>query len=92
PKINVSYGAISAELTNRGIVEPTIKDVSTVVSEIRVSKLPDPRTIGNAGSFFKNPIIFRDEFDLIHKQFPEIVHYLVGTEKVKVAAVLFYFV
>lgn len=86
PKLNVSYGAISTELEKRGIVAPTIKDVSTVVSEIRVSKLPDPTTIGNAGSFFKNPVISKEEFDLIHTQFPEIVHFLVGTDKVKVAA------
>lgn len=86
PKINVSYGAISAELQKRGIAEPTIKDVSTVVAEIRVSKLPDPTTIGNAGSFFKNPVISKQEFDLIHKQFPEIVHFLVGQDKIKVAA------
>jgi UDP-N-acetylmuramate dehydrogenase len=86
PKINVDYGAISAELLKRDIQHPTIKDISTVVSEIRVSKLPDPSTIGNAGSFFKNPVISKKEFDLIHKQFPEIVHFLVGEDEVKLAA------
>lgn len=86
PKINSTYGAISTELLQRGITEPTIKDISKVVSEIRVSKLPDPSTIGNAGSFFKNPVITKNNFDLIHKQFPEIVHYFVGTNYVKLAA------
>ncbi len=86
PKFNLSYGAISAELLKRAILHPTIKDISKVVSEIRVSKLPDPSTIGNAGSFFKNPVISKKEFDLIHKQFPEIVHFLVGENEVKIAA------
>jgi len=86
PKINVNYGAISAELLKRDIQHPTIKDISKVVSEIRVSKLPDPTTIGNAGSFFKNPVISKNKFDLIHKQFPEIVHFLVGENVVKLAA------
>lgn len=86
PQINVAYGAISAELLKRAIQYPTIKDVSTIVSEIRVSKLPDPSTIGNAGSFFKNPVISKKEFDLIHKQFPEIVHFLVDKNEVKLAA------
>ena len=54
---------LSEELAKRNITSPTIKDVSQVVSHIRVSKLPDPSTIGNAGSFFKNPIISADEFD-----------------------------
>jgi len=52
-KINTSYGAIESELQNRGIQNPTIKDVAEVVSFIRVEKLPDPSTVGNAGSFFK---------------------------------------
>ena len=85
-KLNTSYGAIEAELLKREIVHPDIQDISRVVSEIRVSKLPDPSTIGNAGSFFKNPIISKEEFDLIHKQFPEIVYFFVNNNKVKLAA------
>jgi UDP-N-acetylmuramate dehydrogenase len=83
--LNISYGAIADELVKRKIHQPTIKDVSQVVSAIRVSKLPDPTTIGNAGSFFKNPIISKTEFDLIHTLYPNIIHFLVG-EKVKLAA------
>lgn len=84
-QINIKYGAISDELLKREIVHPNIKDISQVVSAIRVSKLPDPSTIGNAGSFFKNPVISKLKFDHIHEQFPEISHYLVNNE-VKLAA------
>jgi len=83
---NLKYGAIEQELANRDIVNPTIKDVSQVVSHIRVSKLPDPSTIGNAGSFFKNPVITIDEFNPIKANFPEIVHYPAGDGLIKLAA------
>jgi UDP-N-acetylmuramate dehydrogenase len=84
--LNINYGAIQDELKKRNILKPDIKDISQVVSAIRVSKLPDPKTIGNAGSFFKNPIITKEKFDLIHKQFPEIVYFFVGNDLVKLAA------
>lgn len=85
-KPNVSYGAIQQELNNRGIVNPTIKDISEVVSHIRVSKLPDPKTIGNAGSFFKNPIIPVDKFVQLQSNFPDIVHYPATEGFIKLAA------
>jgi UDP-N-acetylmuramate dehydrogenase len=86
PHFNLNYGAIEQELANRGITSPTIKDVSQVVSHIRVSKLPDPSTIGNAGSFFKNPVIDAKAFEIIHSKFPEIVNYPAGNHEVKLAA------
>ena len=86
PNINTKYGAIEQELVNRGISSPTIKDVSQVVSHIRVSKLPDPSTIGNAGSFFKNPLISAAEFNKVHDQFPDVVNYPGGDGLVKLAA------
>lgn len=85
-EINSSYGAIQDELAKRGIHQPSIKDISEVVSAIRVSKLPDPSTIGNAGSFFKNPIISISQFRQLQSSFPDIVHYPVGEEKIKLAA------
>ncbi|WP_316823269.1 UDP-N-acetylmuramate dehydrogenase [Pedobacter gandavensis] len=85
-KINTQYGAIQEELAKRGITKPNIADVSAVVAHIRVSKLPDPSTIGNAGSFFKNPVIAASDFEGIHKSFPEVVHYQVSPGKVKLAA------
>jgi len=86
PKINTSYGAIETELQNRGIVQPTIADVSAAVSHIRVSKLPDPSTIGNAGSFFKNPVIEKHEFADIVAKHPDVVHYPTTDDKIKLAA------
>ena len=85
-KPNTAYGAIEQELTARGIKKPTIKDISQVVAHIRVSKLPDPSTIGNAGSFFKNPIIEAEEFKQIQINFPDIVHYPTENGQEKVAA------
>jgi UDP-N-acetylmuramate dehydrogenase len=55
--VSTHYGAIKTELAKRNISEPTIKDVSEAVIAIRQSKLPDPKEIGNSGSFFKNPIV-----------------------------------
>jgi UDP-N-acetylmuramate dehydrogenase len=86
PNLNLSYGAIAQELANRHVIEPTIKDVSQVVSHIRVAKLPDPSTIGNAGSFFKNPVITVAEFEPLQAKFPEIVNYPAGEGYIKLAA------
>src|ERR1700743_2010440 len=83
PKLNLQYGAIGQELANRNITNPTIKDVSQVVSHIRVSKLPDPSTIGNAGSFFKNPVITGEEFYPLQIKFPAIVNYPAGDGYIK---------
>lgn len=85
-KVNIGYGAIQQELQRRQIEQPTIADVAKVVSEIRVSKLPDPATIGNAGSFFKNPVISTVEFDPLKAGFPDVVSFPAGKDKVKVAA------
>lgn len=82
----LSYGAIADELRKRGITKPGIKDLSAVVSAIRVSKLPDPSTIGNAGSFFKNPIIPEVQFLQLKSDYPEVVHFPAGLAKVKISA------
>ncbi len=84
--INTSYGAISDELAARGIKKPTIRDIAEVVSAIRVSKLPDPSTIGNSGSFFKNPIISVQHFEQLKEKYPDIVSFPVNNEKRKLAA------
>jgi UDP-N-acetylmuramate dehydrogenase len=86
PVLNTTYGAIEQELNRRGILSPTIRDISEVVAHIRVSKLPDPSTIGNAGSFFKNPVISDAEFRHLQSTFPDIVHFLLPNGSVKLAA------
>jgi UDP-N-acetylmuramate dehydrogenase len=86
PDVKLHYGAIKDELANRNITTPAIKDVSQVVSHIRVSKLPDPSTIGNAGSFFKNPVISQNEFNIVKAKYPEVVHYPAGEGHIKLAA------
>jgi len=71
--LHLDYGAIHAQLAMNGVIAPSIKDVSDAVVDIRSSKLPDPRIIGNAGSFFKNPIVNKILFDKLKLDFPDIV-------------------
>jgi len=85
-KINTSYGDILAELTKKEITNPTIKDVSNAVIAIRQSKLPNPKELGNSGSFFKNPILLKSDFEKIHKKFPEMRYFEVSETEVKVPA------
>lgn len=74
-QLKTSYGAIQKELEDEGIGNPTIQDVSAAVVRIRESKLPDPAQIGNSGSFFKNPVISKDDFEKVITQHPNIVNY-----------------
>ena len=85
-KINTSYGDITAELAKNNISNPSLKDVSDAVIAIRQSKLPDPKELGNSGSFFKNPILLKTDFEKIHQQFPEMKYYEVSDTEVKVPA------
>ena len=85
-KINISYGDISAELTKQNKHNPTLKDVSNAVISIRQSKLPDPKVLGNSGSFFKNPLVLKTHFEKIHEKFPDIKYYEVSATEVKVPA------
>lgn len=73
--VNTTYGSIKDVLEHKGITKPTIKDVSDTVIEIRQSKLPDPKLIGNAGSFFKNPMIPSSQFESIKEMYPELPGY-----------------
>jgi len=84
--LNTSYGAISKELSQRGITDPDPEDISEAVMTIRRHKLPDPAELGNAGSFFKNPIIKRAQFSRLRKTFPDMVHYPVSPKYVKIPA------
>jgi UDP-N-acetylmuramate dehydrogenase len=85
-KINTAYGDITKELEKNNIVTPNLKEVSNAVIAIRKSKLPDPKELGNSGSFFKNPIIPKELYEKVHAQFPEMPHYVVSETEVKVPA------
>jgi UDP-N-acetylmuramate dehydrogenase len=84
--IKTEYGAISEELSQQNINNPTIKDVSNAVIAIRLSKLPDPKKIGNSGSFFKNPVILKSHYNTLKENFQSIPSYEVSPELVKVPA------
>jgi len=86
PILNLSYGAIQTELHAMGIYRPNINDVSKAVCKIRESKLPDPKVIGNSGSFFKNPVISIEKFNALKIEFPEIASYKLSKKQVKLAA------
>ena len=87
-KLHMAYGSIKDMLQQKGIAQPTIKDVSDVVIAIRKSKLPDPAALGNSGSFFKNPVISASHFKNIKKKYPKTPSYPVPGEsgQVKVPA------
>jgi UDP-N-acetylmuramate dehydrogenase len=84
--LNTSYGAIEAELTAQGISNPTPKDVSNAVIAIRESKLPNPKEIGNSGSFFKNPVVSVTTLNKIKENYPDVVNYKVDDNNFKLAA------
>lgn len=85
-KINSSYGGINDELKKLKISKPTIKDISNVVCSIRKRKLPDPKKIGNAGSFFKNPVIKKDKLEWIKKYFNDVPSYKLDDKNYKIPA------
>ena len=85
-KVSTTYGAIETELKQNGIENPTLKDVSNAVIAIRQSKLPDPKELGNSGSFFKNPIIAKEVYEKAKALHPEMPHYVVSETEVKVPA------
>ena len=84
--LNSSYGAINTELIAKNITKPSLKDISEAVIAIRKSKLPDPKEIGNSGSFFKNPVIATTQFLELQKDFPTIPSYKISDTEVKVPA------
>lgn len=84
--LNTSYGTIESYLQEKGISEPRIGDVSRAVIFIRESKLPNPRELGNSGSFFKNPVVEKSEYEGLKEKFPDIPAYPISETKVKVPA------
>lgn len=73
--IRIEYGIIREELSAMGIENPSIQEVSNAVVRIREGKLPNPKVLGNAGSFFKNPVISTSHYKELQKNYPEIPGY-----------------
>lgn len=73
--LRTEYGAISAQLDEMNIENPGVQDVQDAVIAIRQSKLPDPKQIGNAGSFFKNPVVPHDQFQKLQDEYPDMPNY-----------------
>jgi UDP-N-acetylmuramate dehydrogenase len=86
PRLNISYGAIGEELERMHVSDPSVQDVSKAVCRIRMSKLPDPDILGNAGSFFKNPEVPDTFHNTLKDQFPDLVSYPVKDGRKKIAA------
>jgi UDP-N-acetylmuramate dehydrogenase len=86
PVFHTSYGAIGQELERMGVKELSIAAISEAVINIRSSKLPDPQVVGNAGSFFKNPVIPNPAFEKLKSAHPEVVAFPAGDGHTKIAA------
>lgn len=86
PVYNTSYGAVEQELESMGVQELSVKAIAHAVMNIRRSKLPDPKEIGNAGSFFKNPTIPVKQFEKLKNTYRNIPSYIVSEHLVKVPA------
>ena len=84
--LNTSYKGIQEELSNLNIKQPTIYDISNAVINIRKEKLPDPKKIGNSGSFFKNPIVSKNKIEELKSNFKSIPFYTVDKNNYKIPA------
>lgn len=80
----LDYGTIRQELEKYPAVD--LKTIRRVIIDIRESKLPDPKVLGNAGSFFMNPIVSRAQFEALQCRYPSIPHYEVDADRVKIPA------
>jgi len=83
---HLDYGNIRAELEKKGISEPTAMQLRETVIEIRNAKLPDPKVMGNAGSFFMNPIVDRKKYESLAEQYEGMPHYDIDADHVKIPA------
>ncbi len=79
PRLNLSYDSLNRELEKRNITNPDIQTISEIICEIRRSKLPDPDTLGNAGSFFMNPVVDQQKWHSLREKYPDIPSTRSGT-------------
>lgn len=84
PKLD--YGNIRMKLKEQGIGQPTAQQLRDVIIEIRREKLPDPQILGNAGSFFMNPIVSREKYEQLAAEYPGMPHYTIDGEHEKIPA------
>lgn len=83
---DLDYGNIRQSLSAKGISVPTAEQLRNTIIEIRQSKLPDPKVTGNAGSFFMNPIVSRSVYEDLSEKYPEMPHYMVDDDHIKIPA------
>jgi UDP-N-acetylmuramate dehydrogenase len=83
---HLDYGNIRAELERQGISEPTAEQLRQTIIDIRNAKLPDPKVLGNAGSFFMNPVVSRQQYEQLASQYPEMPHYYIDADHEKIPA------
>ncbi len=86
PRINASYGSVRQKLDAKEINNPSVRDISDAVIEVRNSKLPNPTILANAGSFFKNPVVENTVFKQLKDEFAEMPHYAIDEHRTKVPA------
>ena len=84
--LNDSYGAVTNHLKEKGITQPSIADLGEVISDIRRQKLPDPKVLGNSGSFFKNPIVSKEKANQLLASYAKMPTYPVDADMVKLSA------
>ena len=85
-QLHINYGTISSQLEAMNISNPTIQDISKAVIDIRRQKLPNPKEIGNSGSFFKNPVITKVHYQALLENFEDMPSFVVSDDEVKVPA------
>lgn len=83
---DLDYGNIRAALEAKHIAEPTAQQLRDVIIEIREAKLPDPKLLGNAGSFFMNPIVEKDKYEELAALYPGMPHYTIDDAHEKIPA------
>jgi UDP-N-acetylmuramate dehydrogenase len=86
PNVNLSYNQVKEEVEKRKIKHPTIKDIREIVIDIRKRKLPDPNKLGNAGSFFKNPVITKEKYEMLKEEHQDLKHFIVDEDNFKLPA------
>jgi UDP-N-acetylmuramate dehydrogenase len=86
PQLKTDYGVIREVLHDKGIKNPSLENIANAIVQIRTQKLPDPKQLGNAGSFFKNPTLPIEQYEQLKAQFPNMIAYPISDNAYKIAA------